>query len=664
MIPRLSKRALILAPIGRDADIASSMLAEAAIRSKICRSLPELVWGLAAGAGFALVTEEALHTADQHPLADWIGAQPEWSDFPFVLLTRRQGGIERNPMAIRLLQTLGNVTFLERPFHPTTLVSLARAALRGRNRQYEARASLETLADLNATLEARVAAAIAERKILADIVETTDAFVLVVDPDFRLIAINRACADEFARIFGSRPQVGDFLLDVLAGYPEYQTVIRTLWSRALAGEEFTEVAAVGDPAGGQRHYEMKFGTLCDRDGRRIGAYQFAHDVTQRLQDEEHLAQTETALRQAQKMEAVGQLTGGVAHDFNNLLMAFQSGLRMLERPMDRERRQRIVDSMQQAIERGTALTRQLLAFSRREPLEAQTVDLETRLIGMREILQRSLRGDVHVEMAFEDDMWPIEVDPGELELAILNICVNARDAMPDGGTIRIAARNAGKKVRIAVTDSGLGMPPEVQSHVFEPFYTTKEVGKGSGLGLAQVYAFVTRSRGSATVTSEVGRGTTVVLLFPRSYKPVATYEPKRKPDDDGTVAASNGGPSRHVLLVEDDRTVAELTKEVLESIGHSATHVASADAALGLLASGREIDVVLTDVMMPGGMSGVELAREIRRRRSDMPVVLATGYIEVARGAIAEGFQVLVKPYQPEALARTLASVFETQESA
>jgi signal transduction histidine kinase len=529
MIPHLSQRALILAPVGRDADVAASMLAEAAIRSVICRSLPELVRGLAAGAGFAIVTEEALDTTDLHPLADWIGAQPEWSDFPFVLLTRRMGGIERNPMAIRLLQTLGNVTFLERPFHPTTLISLARAALRGRDRQYDARARLEALADLNATLEARVTAAIAERKILADIVESTDTLVQVVDADFRFIAINRASADEFARIVGNRPQVGDCLLDVLAGYPQYQEATRSLWSRALAGEEFTEIAAIGDPGAGQRHYEMKFSTLRDHDGRRIGAYQFAQDVTQRLQDQEHLAQTETALRQAQKMEAVGQLTGGVAHDFNNLLMAFQSGLRMLERPMDRERRQRIVDSMQQAIERGTALTRQLLAFSRRRPLEAQTVDLETRLIGMREILQRSLRGDVQVEMAFEDDMWPIEVDPGELELAILNICVNARDAMPDGGTIRISARNVGKKVRIAVTDSGLGMPAEVQSHAFEPFFTTKEVGKGSGLGLAQVYAFVTRSKGSATVTSEVGRGTTVSLLFPRSYKPVTTYEPKRKP---------------------------------------------------------------------------------------------------------------------------------------
>jgi PAS domain S-box-containing protein len=664
MIPHLSKRALILAPIGRDAGVASAILAEAEIRSTICRSLPELVQGLAGGAGFALVTEEALYTADLHPLAGWIAAQPEWSDFPFVLLTRREGGIERNPMAIRLLQTLGNVTFLERPFHPTTLVSLAQSALRGRKRQYEARTRLEALAHLNQTLEARVVAAIAEQRILADIVETTDAFVQVVDPDFRFIAINRASTDEFERIFGVRPRVGDSMLDLLARAPEYQAAARAFWTRALAGEEFTEIAPFGDPSRGRRYYEMKFNTLRDRDGRRIGAYQFAYDVTKRLEAQDHLTQTESALRQAQKMEAVGQLTGGVAHDFNNLLMAFQSGLRMLERPMDGERRQRIVDGMQQAIERGTALTRQLLAFSRRRPLEAQIVDLETRLIGMREILQRSLRGDVHVEMSFDNDLWPIEVDPGELELAVLNICVNSRDAMPGGGTISIDARNTDDKVTVSITDSGVGMAADVLARVFEPFFTTKEVGKGSGLGLAQVYAFVSQSNGHASIESEIDRGTTVTLVFPRSHKPVVSYEPNRKPHDEGAAPRRYAGPRRHVLLVEDDRTVAALTMEVLDSIGYSATHVVSATAALGMLASGRAVDVVLSDVMMPGGMSGVDLAREIRRGRSDLPVVLATGYIEVARGAVAEGFQVLVKPFQPEVLAQTLATLFDARQSA
>ena len=208
MIPNVSERGLILAPLGRDAQVAASMLTEAKMRACVSPSLVELVEGLRDGAGFAVVTEEALRTADLHPLANWIGAQPEWSDFPFIILTRR-GGIERNPTAIRLLQTLGNVTFLERPFHPTTLVSLAQSAIRGRRRQYEARARLEALAHLNETLEARVDAAIAEHKVLADIVESTDALVQVVDPGFRILALNRASAADFERRHGVRPRVGD-----------------------------------------------------------------------------------------------------------------------------------------------------------------------------------------------------------------------------------------------------------------------------------------------------------------------------------------------------------------------------------------------------------------------------------------------------------------------
>jgi signal transduction histidine kinase/FixJ family two-component response regulator len=665
MNPHLSERALVLAPIGRDAEVACAMLDEARIRCVICQSLPELVEQLTWGAGFAVVTEEALQTADLRALANWIEAQPEWSDFPFVLPTRREGGIERNPLAMRLLRTLGNVTFLERPFHPTTFVSLAQSALRGRRRQYEARARLETLAQLNETLEARVQAALSERKILADIVESTDTLVQVFDCDYRFVAINRASADEFEHFFGIRPKAGDSMPELLAHLPDVRAMAMAQWARALAGEEFTEIGSFVTPANERRFYEMRFNALHDREGRQIGAFQFAHDVTQRLQDQEYLMRTESALRQAQKMEAVGQLTGGVAHDFNNLLMAFQSGLRMLQRPMDDERRQRIVEGMQQAIDRGTSLTRQLLAFSRRRPLEARTVDLETQLIGMREILQRSLRGDVHVEMAFDDDLWPVEVDPGELELAILNICVNSRDAMPDGGMISISARNVDQNVTLTITDTGTGMSKAVAARVFEPFFTTKEVGKGSGLGLAQVYAFVSQSNGHAEIASEVGSGTSVTLTFPRSRKPVAEPEPTVPTARPAADIAAGGkcGALGHVLLVEDDRTVAALTMEVLDSIGYDVTHVASAMAALGTLANGKTVDVVLSDVMMPGGMNGVDLAREIRRRRADLPVMLATGYIEVARGAVAEGFQVLVKPYQPEALAHALASLVGTRQA-
>ena len=664
MIPHLSERGLILAPHGRDAEVAASMLAEAKVRSVICSSLAELLDGLKAGAGFALVTEEALHTADLHPLADWIADQPEWSDFPFVLLTLRGGGIERNPRALRYLQALGNAAILERPFHPTSLVSLVKSAIRGRRRQYEARARLETLAELNATLEARVDAAITEHKVLADIVESTDAFVLVVDPNFRFMAINRASVNEFERIYGIRPKVGDSMLELLKRTPEQRAIVEAVWSRALAGEQFTEIHKFGEPQRVERYYEMKFNPLHDREGRRIGAYQFAYDVTQRLEDQERLAATESALRQAQKMEAVGQLTGGVAHDFNNLLMAITSGMYLLDQPMDADRRRRVIESMRQAIERGTSLTRQLLTFSRRRPLAPKTVDIKAHLLGMQDMLQRSLRADVQVEMAFDEDLWPVEVDPGELELALLNICVNSRDAMPEGGTILISARNTRRSllnsrahaVTVSVEDSGVGMSKDVLSRAFEPFFTTKDVGKGSGLGLAQVYGFLTQSNGQVTIDSEPDKGTTVFLTFPRSDKPLtlAAAVADALPAAAGKRLDRLNGSIGHVLVVEDDLTVAELTLQMLESIGFTVMHAKSAAAALDALSAGRRIDIIFSDVMMPGGMNGVDLAREIRKRRPDLPVVLTTGYVEAARTAVTEGLEVLVKPYPLEELARTL----------
>ena len=656
MIPHLSERGLILAPRGRDAEVAAAMLADAKVRSVICPSVDELVEALNWGAGFALVTEEALHTVDLHSLAEWIENQPKWSDFPFILLTQRGGGIERNPAALRFLKTLGNVTFLERPFHPTSLVSLVQSALRGRRRQYEARSRLEVLAQLNATLEARVDAAVAERKLLADIVESTDAFVQVLDLEFRFIAINRASAREFENVIGLRPKVGDSILELLKDQPENLAIAKSVWSRALAGEEFTEIVRLDVPTRDSRFYEMKFNSLFDHEGRRIGAYQFVQDVTKRLADQDRLAKAESALRQSQKMEAVGQLTGGVAHDFNNLLMAFSSGMFLLDQPMDADRRRRVLDSMRQAIDRGTSLTRQLLAFSRRRPLAAKTVNLRAQLLGMQEMLQRSLRGDMEVKMSFDEEPWPVDVDPGELELAVLNICVNSRDAMPDGGTIYISTRNSANSVTVSITDTGVGMTKEVLARAFEPFFTTKEVGKGSGLGLAQVYGFLAQSNGDVSVESAPGKGTTVFMAFPRSDKPVAETEADVQDMalKSRALAERRSRARANVLLVEDDVTVASLTMQMLESIGLTVVHAKSAASALDALEEARNIDIVVSDVMMPGGMSGVELAREVRKQYPGLPVVLTTGYIEVARSAMAEGLEVLVKPYPLEALSRIL----------
>ena len=477
------------------------------------------------------------------------------------------------------------------------------------------------LRELNETLERRVAEALAERKVLADIVENTGAFVQVADLEYRWLAINRAAADEFTRIFGVRPKVGDNMLDLLADQPDHQAAVKAVWSRALAGDEFTAVDEFGDPTRDRRAYEMRFNALRDRDGNRIGAYQFVYDVTERLRDQERLRAAEEALRQAQKMESLGQLTGGVAHDFNNLLAVFASALQLLERtgqPASPPMR----EAMRRAVARGTGLTRHLLAFARRRPVNPESLDPVAHLASMRAMLDGSLGGHIEVRMRFAADIWPVEVDPGEMELAIVNLCVNARDAMPGGGVITIAVERVGAGdapdaqsdfVKISVADTGVGMSPEVQARAFEPFFTTKDVSKGSGLGLPQVYGFAQQSGGRIAIESEVGVGTTVTLLLPRSLK-----EPSVAPGHADAARRADDKADRnrrgHLLLVEDDQEVSALTRELLTSLGFAVIPIASADAALGALANSRDVDIVVSDVMMPGGVSGLQLAREIRRR--------------------------------------------------
>jgi signal transduction histidine kinase/ActR/RegA family two-component response regulator len=382
------------------------------------------------------------------------------------------------------------------------------------------------------------------------------------------------------------------------------------------------------------------------------------------------ARIEETLHQAQKIEAIGRLTGGVAHDFNNLLMVISGGLDMLDRQKDPDRRRRLIEGMVQAAERGASLTRQLLAFSRRQKLKPEPLDVALQIGGMREMLERSLRGDVHVDFDFPDGLWPVEVDPGELELVVLNLAVNARDAMPNGGKIVVRGENlpsvhkdgiAGDFVRISVTDTGTGMPPEILSRVFEPFFTTKEVGKGSGLGLAQAHGFATQSRGAIHVKSEVGQGTGVELYLPRSRR-VPSNE--RSPIEMSRVRPQKSSQGR-VLLVEDDDEVAALVSEMLGQLGYKVTLAATAAAALGALADGRSVDLVFSDIMMPGGMNGVELAREIKNRRSDIPVLLTSGFWEAAaQEAETAGVQILRKPYHIEDLAAALDAAKSDRQAA
>jgi PAS domain S-box-containing protein len=383
------------------------------------------------------------------------------------------------------------------------------------------------LREFNDTLERRVAEGLAERRLLAEIVEGTRAFVQVADLDYRWLAINSAAADEFERIFGVRPRVGASMVDLLGDQPEHQTAVKAVWSRALAGEEFTAIEEFGDPGRDRRAYEMRFSALRDRVGRQIGAYQFVYDVTDRLRAEDRLRTAEDALRQAQKMEALGQLTSGVAHDFNNLLAVFATAVQLLDRT-GQPATPRMMNAMRRAITRGTELARQLLSFSRRRPDNPESIDVAAQLAGMRAMLDATLGAQIDVQTRFGSALWSVKADPGEMELAILNLCVNARDAMPRGGLITIAAENVhvesdgvapGDFVMLSVSDTGTGMPPEVQARVFEPFFTTKDINKGTGLGLPQVYGFAHQSGGAVTIESAVRAGTTVTLLLPRDFQP-------------------------------------------------------------------------------------------------------------------------------------------------
>lgn len=382
-----------------------------------------------------------------------------------------------------------------------------------------------------------------------------------------------------------------------------------------------------------------------------------------LQEVAERERTEAMLRQSQKMEALGQLTGGVAHDFNNLLMAISGGLNMLDRQPDEARLKRLKDGMRQAVERGAGLTKQLLSFSRTKALDAEVVDVNRQVAGMRELLDRSLGGNIVVETECTEDAWPVKIDAGEFELVILNLCVNARDAMPEGGMIVISARNissfsdgdlAGDVVAVTVTDSGTGMSEATIARAFEPFFTTKDIGKGSGLGLAQAYGFARSSGGTLRIESTLGRGTTIELLLPRSF------ETLRIQDDVPSATPSKVMGTRalgRVLLVEDDDAVAELTGEMLDVIGFDVKRVSSAQQALDTLGGAETFKLVFSDIMMPGGMNGIQLAETIIERKHDVAILLTSGFASgFSEKANLLRLEILAKPFELQQLEHSVLS--------
>lgn len=377
-----------------------------------------------------------------------------------------------------------------------------------------------------------------------------------------------------------------------------------------------------------------------------------------IAESERRHRAEAALKHAQRLEAVGRLTGGVAHDFNNLLMVIQAAAERLRRRLSAEQQETAIRTLLSSVERGASLTRQLLSFSRRQVINPVTIQLQVDLPHLRDMLQTSLRGDITLEISAAQDLWPIRVDLAEFELALLNLAINARDAMPISGHLRISATNVPGAVasgtdcvEVRVSDTGHGIPADILPSIFDPFFTTKEVGRGTGLGLSQVYGFVTQAGGSVSVESVEGEGTVFTLRLPAH---------RAAPHDERSKACSAAvvGRPLSILVVEDNAEVATVTIDHLRRDNHTVEHAANAAEGLRLLES-RPYDVLLTDVVMPGEMNGRALARVARDRWPLMAILLVTGYEREIEQSGADEYKVLRKPYSLDDLRGSLAEVTE-----
>ena len=405
----------------------------------------------------------------------------------------------------------------------------------------------------------------------------------------------------------------------------------------------------------------------DEQGRLIGFAKITRDISERREAQAAIERAQQQLAQAQKMEALGQLTGGVAHDFNNLLMIVNGQAQALLQRLSDRMDVRALEAIRTAASRGEALTRQLLTFSRRQPMNPKTVCPARIVAAFRDVLASSARGKIELRIAIPPHVWPISIDIPEFELALVNLVVNARDAMPDGGTITLSAANAvlrgdetaerlsGDFVALTVADTGVGIPPEVLPKVFEPFFTTKGADKGTGLGMSQAYGFARQSGGAIDVASEVGRGTKVTIFLPRSSEtPAADMKAPERPD-------TAPGRGETILVVEDNPDVKSVAIAMLEQLGYRTVAVESAAAALSALKSGQPVDLVFTDVMLPGDLDGVALAQAVRDQYPQLPVVLTSGYAK-ALGA-RHGLPILHKPYQLSALAQTIRDNLDARQT-
>jgi signal transduction histidine kinase/CheY-like chemotaxis protein len=669
-----SERAVILAPTGRDASVAEALIKEAGFFANISGDLAALVREIEGGAGMAVIADEAIRNVDLRSLVNWLNEQPSWSDFPIVLLTHQGGGPERNPDAARLGQLLGNVTFIERPFHPTTLVSIVGSAVRGRRRQYQTRAILEDLTESESLLQTALSAG------------HLGALELHL-PHFDLEA-----SDTCKSFFGRKPGAPFSYRDLVASvHPDdrarrsqvlqktietgrdYAIEYRTIWPDGSLHWVDVRARAVRAPDGSIKSLVgvsslitarktvdiERENLLAQLAAERTALAELTATLEQRVEERtadlmKEVAAREKAqeqLRQAQKMETIGQLTGGVAHDFNNLLMAVMGNLELLRKRIPGDPRlHRLIEGALQGAERGASLTQRLLAFARQQDLKPEPVDLGALIRGMIDLLERSLGPRVALRLNIPDGLPQAHIDANQLELAILNLAINARDAMQDGGSIDIkvarhrasgdATLKPGDYLKVSVIDDGAGMNAETLKKAIEPFFSTKPLGKGTGLGLSMVHGLTVQLGGTLELSSVVGKGTTATLVLPVTTKVPEIASPAQ--------LARSVNRSAVILFVDDDPLIAMSTMEMLEDLGHRVIGANSGRHALDILRSKQPIDLMVTDHVMPG-MTGIELAVKSREVRPALPILLATGYADLPEGAPLD-LPRLAKPYHQDQL--------------
>jgi PAS domain S-box-containing protein len=643
------------------------LLQEIGIPAVTCANLSELQRHVNDDAAFALLTEEAVGFADLQPLAALLQAQPPWSDLPFVIMTHRGGGPERNTRAKRQSELLGNVTFLERPFNPATFLSVVRTALRSRQRQYDARARMQELRESEQRFRALAegipqlvfrARSSGERTWvspqwmsftgLSEEASLSMGWLEVIHPEDRPRTV-AAWAE--AEILGALSVDHRVRRAADGTFHWFQT--RALPVRDAPDAEHLESGA------------QWLGTSTDIDDQIR-----AREVLARSREElEALVNERTAelmaaqetLRQVQKMEAVGQLTGGIAHDFNNMLQGIGASLDLIGRRIEQGRAgdaRHLLEMARETLDRAAGLTRRLLAFARRQRLEPKPVDPDRLILEMADLIRRTMGPEIAVELNLRDGTRTVLCDPNELESAVLNLCINARDAMPQGGRLTIgtadldlkagdvAAGEAkpGRYVVISVADTGVGMPAGVLERAFEPFFTTKPVGTGTGLGLSQIYGFARQSEGTVRLESAPGRGTTARLLLPTHRATPSGREPTISRAPESAAAGAT------LLLVDDETAVRATAAQRLRDLGYQVLEASDGPSALRAIEGVGQLDLLITDVGLPRGMNGRQVAEAARERSPGMPILFITGY---ANTTLPPGAEVISKPFELDDLATT-----------